>query len=133
MGPTESLPADAFWQDESFDFIKSEEFESLGIDPRDIPPGTVPARRHPSLLPSRFGGNAYGFGFFEVYDRLTPKDIQLLHSIHPDEPQHIRRDYRAINRIYKNIGLLIRYSRLGKAYYLIPLSFVSGSLSQIML
>ncbi|MFC1580768.1 hypothetical protein ACFL4N_07620 [Thermodesulfobacteriota bacterium] len=131
MGPTESLPADAFWQDESFDFIKSEEFESLGIDPTDIPPGTVPARRHPSLLPSRFGGNAYGVGFFEAHDRLTPKEIQLLHSIRPEEPELIRKNYSSINRIYKNIGLLIRYTQLGKAYYLIPLSFVSGSLSQI--
>jgi len=131
MGPTDSLPSDTFRQEASFDFIKPEEYESLGIDPRDIPPGTIPARKHPSQLPSRFGGNAYGFGFFEVYDRLSPKDIQLLVSLRPEDPDHISRDYDEINRIYKEIGLLIRYSRLGKAYYLIPLQLVSGSLSQI--
>lgn len=131
MGPTDSLPSDIFGQEGPFDFIKPEEFESLGIDLRDIPPGTIPARRHPSQLPSRFGGNAYGFGFFEVYDRLSPKEIELLCSLRPEDPEHIRRDYNELNRIFKNIGLLIRYSCLGKAYYLIPLQLVSGTLSRI--
>ena len=87
MNLTDSLSLDSFLKEDSFDFIKPEEFESLGIDPADIAPGTFPARRHPSKLPSRFGGNAYGFGFFEVYDRLNPKDLKLLQSIRSDNAE----------------------------------------------
>ena len=131
MGPTDPLPTEPFWQEDSFSFIKPEDFEASGIDPADIPPGTFAARKHPSQLPSRFGGNAYGFGFFEILDRLDPKEIELLQSITPEDPDHTRKYYREINRIYKSIGLLIRFSRLGKPYYLIPAHLVSSSLSYI--
>jgi hypothetical protein len=120
MNITDSQSLDSFLKEDSFDFIKPEEFGSLGIDPADIAPGTFPARRHPSKLPSRFGGNAYGFGFFEVYDRLNPKDLKLLQSIRPDNAELTRQYHREINRIYQNIGLLIRFSSRGKPYYLIP-------------
>ena len=127
MASTETFPL----QEDGFDFIQPEEYPSLGIDPSDIPLGTVPARKHPSNLMSRFGGNAYGFGFFEIYDRLTPRDSKLLHSIAPDDPEHAGKFCREINRIYKSIGLLIRYSRAGLPYYLIPLSLKAASLSSI--
>ena len=131
MNPTDSPPTEAFWREDSFSFIKPEEFEALGISPADIPPGTFAAHKHPSILPSRFGGNAYGFGFFEIYGRLDPKDIKLLQSISSENPDHIKEYYREINRIYKKIGLLIRFSSLGKPYYLIPDHLVSSSLSYI--
>ncbi len=131
MAIPDSPPAETFWQEDSFSFIKPEEFEASGIDPDNIPPDTFAARKHPSRLPSRFGGNAYGFGFFEVYDRLNRKDIELLQSITPENPDYIKKYYREINRIYENLGLLTRLSSLGTPYYLIPLHMVSGSLSHI--
>ncbi|MBW1766701.1 MAG: hypothetical protein JRJ65_06570 [Deltaproteobacteria bacterium] len=131
MSPTDSPPTESFWREDSFSFIKPEEFEALGINPADIPPGTFAAHKHPSKLPSRFGGNAYGFGFFEVYDRLDPEDIKLLQSISSENPDHIKQYYREINRIYKKIGLLIRFSSIGKSYYLIPVHLISSSLSYI--
>jgi hypothetical protein len=118
-------------KEDAFGFIQPEDYVSLGIDPSDIPPGTLPARKHPSKLMSRFGGNAYGFGFFEVYDRLSPKDIKLLQSITRENPEHAGKFYREINRIYKNIGLLIRYSGAGVPYYLIPFSLGAASLFSI--
>ena len=131
MVGTDSILQEGFLKEDSFGFIKAEDFESLGIDASDIPPGTFPAHKHPSRLLSRFGGNAYGFGFFEAYDRLSPRDQRLLQSITPDKPEYARRSYKEINRIYENMGLLIRFSSLGKPYYLIPVHYVSRSLSTI--
>ena len=131
MVGTDSIPQESFLKEDSFGFIKVEEFESLGIDASHIPPGTFPARKHPSRLLSRFGGNAYGFGFFEVYDRLSPKDLRVLQSITPDKPEYAKKYYKEINRIYESMGLLIRFSSLGKPYYLIPVPFLSSSLSTI--
>jgi hypothetical protein len=128
---TDSLPRNSLLQEDSFDFIKPEEFESLGIDPSDIPPGTFPSRKHPSNLPSRFGGNAYGFGFFELYAYLNARDLRLLQSITPGIPELSKPHYEEINRIYKNMGLLIRFSSQGKPYYLIPNRLIFSSLSTI--
>jgi len=131
MVGTDSILQEGFLKEDPFGFIKAEDLESLGIDASDIPPGTFPAHKHPSRLLSRFGGNAYGFGFFEAYDRLSTRDQKLLQSITPDKPEYARRSYREINRIYENMGLLIRFSSLGKPYYLIPVHYVSRSLSTI--
>jgi hypothetical protein len=131
MVGTDSILLESFLKEDSFGFIKAEDFKSLGIDASDIPPGTFPAHKHPSRLLSRFGGNAYGFGFFEAYDRLSPRDQRLLQSITPDKPEYARRSFKDINRIYENMGLLIRFSSLGKPYYLIPVHYVSRSLSTI--
>ncbi len=131
MDNTNPLHPEAFWQEDSFRFIKPEEYETLGIDPGDIAPGTFPAHKRPSQIPSRFGGNAYGFGFIEVYDRLNPRELELLQAIKPENPEDIRPYYKEINGTYKKIGLLIRFSSLGKPYYLIPVHLVSGSLSNI--
>ena len=131
MVPSDSPPIETFWREDPFSFIKPEEFEVLGIDPTDIPPGTFAAHKHPSQIPSRFGGNAYGFGFIEVYNRLDPEDVKSLQSVMFEDPDHIKRDYRQINRIYKKIGLLIRFSRLGMPYYLIPDQLASNSLTNI--
>ncbi len=125
-----SLSPKLFWQKDSFHFIKTEEFEGLGIDPSDIPLGTFAALKHPSHLPSKFGGNAYGFGFFEVYDRLDPKDLNLLQSISFDNVDNISSNYRSLNEIYARIGLLTRFSSVGKPYYLIPVQLASETLTQ---
>ena len=131
MANPESFTQESFLKEDPFGFIPPEDYESLGIAPSDIPPGTFLARKHPSKLMSRFGGNAYGFGFFEIYDRLSPRDLRLLQSISPENPDHAGKLYQEINRIYRDIGLLIRFSRFGRPYYLIPFSLVLTSLSTI--
>ena len=131
MAITASLPPESFWQKDSFRFIKAEDFERLGIDSTDIPLGTFAAFKHPTHLPSKFGGNAYGFGLFEVYDRLKPKDIKLIQSIVLDNPESIGKHYKALNEIYAQIGLLIRFSKFGKQYYLIPVHLASDTLTHI--
>ena len=131
MDSPDSLASETFLQEDPLGFIKPEDFDSLGIEATDIQPGTFAARKHPSKLLSRFGGNAYGFGFFEVYERLSSKELKLIQSITPDDANTIREYYKEINRIYKNIGLLIRFSSLGKPYYLIPIHLVVTSLSTV--
>jgi hypothetical protein len=81
MDPTNPFLTEISWHENSFRFIKPDEFEVLGINPADIPLGTFPALKQPTQLQSRFGGNAYGFGLFEVHDRLETENIKLLHSI----------------------------------------------------
>ena len=131
MITTDSLPPETFWEEDSFRFIKPDEFKALGVNPADIPVGTFPALKHPSYLSSRFGGNAYGFGLFEVHDRLKPEDIRLLQSITFDNPEDMRYHYKKLNEIYKKIGLLIRFSSLGKRYYLVPVHLASNTLTHI--
>ena len=131
MVSTDSPSKGSFWQEDPFGIIHSKDYEVLGIDPSDIPPGTSAAHRHPPLLLSRFGGNAYGFGLFEIYEHLGTNDIKLLQSISFDNPDQIKKYYKKINSIYKSIGLLIRFSRLGKPYYLIPNHLLSISITNI--
>lgn len=131
MDILDSQPAEAFWHEDPFGFIKPEGFEALGIDPSDIAPGTYPAQKHPSLLQSRFGGNAYGFGFFEVSNRLDPESLDFLQSISLSDPEEISKHYKEINTIFKDIGILIRFSNQGHPYYLIPIHLVSNSLSYV--
>lgn len=131
MESTQNQSSESFLQEDPFGSIRFQEFESLGIDPEEIPAGTFAARKHPAKLLSRFGGNAYGFGFFELYDRLSPKDLQLLQSLSLQNQDQTRQAYREINRIYRNLGLLTRFSSLGKPYYLIPHHLLASSLSTI--
>ena len=131
MDFTDPLPKETFWLKDSFRFIKTEDFKALGIDPTDIPLGTFAAFKHPSQLRSRFGGNAYGLGLSEDYDRLKPKDFKLLQAVTFDSPEEIKKHYRRLNEIYKRIGLLIRLSSQGNPYYLIPVHLISNTLTQI--
>ncbi len=131
MSAIDTLPPETSWQEDSFRFIKPDEFKTLGIDPGEIPQGTFAALRHPSQLPSRFGGNAYGFGLFEVYDRLSPEDVEFLQSIAFENPESVRKHCRNINAVYEKIGLLIRFSSLGKPYYLVPANLVSNTITHI--
>ena len=106
MNAIDSSPLETSWQEDSFSLIKSDEFKILGIDPAHIPIGTFAALKHPSYLPSRFGGNAYGFGLFEIYDRLKPNDLELLNSIAFDNRKIIKENYGEIiaNFIEKNLS-----------------------------
>jgi hypothetical protein len=131
MVSTAPSPKGSFLQEDPFDIIKPKDFEILGINPADIPPGTYAAHRHPTLLSSRFGGNAYGSGFFEIYSHLGKEDIALLQSIIFDDPEQIKEHYETINRIYAKIGLLIRFSALGSPYYIIPRHLLSISITNI--
>lgn len=131
MDPNKPRPQDSFWSEDPFGIIKPDEFADLGINPSDITPGTLAAHRHPPLLSSRFGGNAYGFGFFEIYDRLESGDLRLIQSVEFDNKEHIKKHAEDLNRIYKKIGLLIRFSSLGVPYYLIPRQLVSESVRNI--
>jgi hypothetical protein len=124
-------PTEAFWREDPFGRIKPQEFRALGIDPSDISPGTFAARKHPFRFPSRFGGNAYGFGLFEAHDRLSPEEMDLIQSIAFESPVGIKKNHRKINRIYKRIGLLIRITGQGQPYYLIPHHLVSSSLATL--
>ncbi len=131
MISADSSSRGSFWQEDPFGILKPEEFKELGIDQADIPQGTLAANRHPPLLSSRFGGNAYGFGIFEIYDHLNQDDIKFLQSVSFENPDELKKHYKKINRIYKRIGLLIRFSSLGKPYYLIPANLVSTSITNI--
>ncbi|MBW1680808.1 MAG: hypothetical protein JRF59_03385 [Deltaproteobacteria bacterium] len=131
MEPTASPTPETAWIKSPFRLVKPDEFHFYGIDPQDVPLGTFPALRHPAQLISRFGGNAYGFGLFEVYDRLNKADMDFLQSVNLEDPDQVRLHYRDLNRIYKNLGLLIRFSSRGKPYYLIPAHLVSATLSHV--
>ena len=124
-------PTETFWREDPFKRIKPQEFEALGISPSDIPPGTFAAQKHPSHFPSRFGGNAYGFGLYEAHNRLSPKEMDLIQSIAFESPEETKENHKKINRIYKNIGLLIRFTGQGQPYYLIPHHLVSSSLATL--
>ncbi|VBB41752.1 conserved hypothetical protein [uncultured Desulfatiglans sp.] len=131
MDPNESFSTEHLLEESSFKPIRPEEYASLGIDPADIVLGTFPSLKHPSQLQSRFGGNAYGLGLFEIYDRLDDDDVEFLQSIDLDNPEDIRKNFKRINQIYKRIGLLIRFSSLGRPYYLIPFHILSNTLAHI--
>jgi len=131
MISNKSRSQDSFWSKDPFGIIKPDEYDAIGINPSDITPGTLAAHRHPPLLSSRFGGNAYGFGFFEICDHLESEELKLIQSITFDNQDQIKRHYSDLNRIYKKIGLLIRFSAFGKPYYLIPVQLVSESVKNI--
>jgi len=132
MGSSNPLPEQILWQEGPFQFINPDDFASLGIDPSSVPLGTFASFKHPSQLRSRFGGNAYGFGLFEDYDRLKPSEIEQLQSINLDSTDDIRTHYKILNEIYRKMGLLIRFSSHGKRYYLVPVHLMSNSLIHVM-
>ncbi len=126
------MESDFFYlKDDPFGFISPDQFDQLGIDPEDITVGTVPALRHPAKIPSRFGGNAYGLGITEGYERLNKDELKLLLSIDTENENFIKANYKKLNEIYKKLGLLIRFSKQGRPYYLIPLHFISSSLTDV--
>ncbi len=114
----------------SYRFIEPDEYQSLGINSDDVPMGTFAAMDHPPFLPSRVGGNAYGFGFIEK-SYLDEEDIRFLESIEEDDPRELSKHAQKINEIYKKLGLLIRVSYKGFRFYLIPINLITHSLQDV--
>ncbi|MDH3852066.1 MAG: hypothetical protein OEV09_13510 [Deltaproteobacteria bacterium] len=135
--PPTSLPAGLPLPDRihtfdiSYRIVRPEDFGSLGIDPQDIPVGTYVAEDHPPFLASRFGGNAYGLGIVEQRDKLGVGELDFLESFDLSDPEILKKNYHRINSIYRKLGLLMRFSRHGKRYFLIPINWVSHSLEDI--
>jgi hypothetical protein len=125
------LPDRIHTSDISYQIIHPEEFATLGIDPLDVPVGTFVAEDHPPFLASRFGGNAYGLGIVEHRDKLDAGEIEFLENLHFSDPKILKNNYRRINIIYRKLGLLMRFSRHGKRYFLIPINWLSHSLEDI--
>jgi len=111
-------------------FIDPERFAELGIDPDDVPLGTYPAEDHPPFLPDRLGGNAYGLGLFEQAT-LPPEQARLVEGLDLGDSEAVAANYREFNDIFKRLGLLIRYSRQGRPFYLIPRQYVAHFLVEV--
>jgi len=107
-----------------FQRITPEEYEIYGIDKDDIPFGTFAALKHPTLLRSHLGGNAYGSGLFE-HRALSDEELLILESLDTNDPETLKKYFSIVNELYRKMGLLIRLSRKGIFYYLIPLSFIT--------
>jgi hypothetical protein len=120
-----------FWNKDAFRLIRPDEYPAFGLDPSDIPLGTFPALKHPAQLLSSYGGNAYGFGIFESYDRLSRYDIQFIQSIDFKNRDDVKKHHKRINELYRKLGILARFSSHGKPFYLIPIHLVTSSLSHI--
>jgi hypothetical protein len=113
-----------------FQRIPPEEYEAYGIDKDDIPFGTFAALKHPESLKSHLGGNAYGSGLFE-HRALSDEELRILESFDPSDPESLKKHFLTINELYRKMGLLIRLSRKGIFYYLIPLSFITHFMTDI--
>ncbi|HBD10495.1 MAG TPA: hypothetical protein DCZ69_19775, partial [Syntrophobacteraceae bacterium] len=87
-----------------FRAISPQDYARLGIDPQDVPVGTFAAHDHPTFLPSRSGGNAYGLGLIEQ-SRLSRADLDFLERIDFQNRVELRRQARQINVIYHKLGL----------------------------
>lgn len=121
---------DFHYQETFFRLINPEDYPAFGINPEDVPMGTFASEDHPSFLPSRFGGNAYGLGLIEQ-SVLTAADTEFLEKLDFRDTQEISRNLKRLNAIYQKLGLLIRFSRTGKRYFLIPINLVAHSLQEI--
>jgi len=113
-----------------FRLIRPEDYELYGINPQDVPMGTFASEDHPSFLPSRYGGNAYGLGLMEQ-SVLSRGDTDFLEDFDFQNSVEISRNAKRLNAIYQKLGLLIRFSRKGKRYFLIPINLVAHSLQDI--
>ncbi len=125
------------WQTDRYDhhdtffrLVNPEDYSKFGIDPQDVPMGTFASEDHPSFLPSRFGGNAYGMGLIEQ-SVLSRADTDFLESLDFQDIQELGDNAKRLNAIYQKLGLLIRFSSAGKRYFLIPISLVAHSLQEI--
>ena len=125
------------WQAKQFDpqetffrLIEPADYPRHGIDPQDVPMGTFAAEDHPSFLPSRFGGNAYGLGLIEQAV-LNRADTDFLESVNFQDIAEVGANARKLNAIHQKLGLLIRYGSTGKRYFLIPINLVAHSLQEI--
>ncbi|MBF0497132.1 MAG: hypothetical protein HQK58_11260, partial [Deltaproteobacteria bacterium] len=115
----------------SYRLITPDEYVPMGIDPEDIPEGTFPAHNHPSFLHSRYGGNAFGFGLFEASASLSAPEYDFISSLDFENENVISDNYKQLNEIYKKMGLLVRFSKFGRMYFLIPINLVTKSLEDV--
>ena len=129
-GSKAALPPEARRLAGIYRIIDPERFAELGIDPEDVPLGTYPAEDHPPFLPDRLGGNAYGLGLFEQAT-LPPEEARLVEGLDLEDGAAVAANYRALNDIFKRLGLLIRYSRLGAPFYLIPRPYLAHFLVEV--
>ena len=111
--------------------IEPERFPELGVDPDDVELGTLPAEDNPGFMSSRYGGNAFGLGLFEQQTRLDKEETKLLDGLDLDDPAVMAANYDRLNSLYKRLGLFIRYSKLGRPYYLIPRTWLAHSTAEI--
>ena len=111
--------------------IEPKRYSDLGIDPEDVELGTIPSEDSPGFLASRYGGNAFGLGLFEQQTRLDKGEAKLLDGLELDDPDVVAANYRRLNDLYRRLGLYIRYSRLGRPYYLIPRTWLAHSTAEI--
>ncbi len=116
--------------DTFFRLVNPDDYFKFGIDSQDVPMGTFASEDHPSFLPSRFGGNAYGLGLIEQ-SVLSKADTDFLESLDFRDIQTLGDNAKRLNAIYQKLGLLIRFSFTGKLYFLIPISLVAHSLQEI--
>jgi hypothetical protein len=128
--PQYMLPPEVGRYSGLYSFISPESFGKLGINPDDVPLGTFPAEDHPPFLPNRFGGNAYGLGFYEQ-SVLADDEARLLDNLDLADPEQVRANYTLVNELFKRLGLLIRFSSKGEPYYLIPRQYVAHYLVEI--
>ena len=87
-----------------FRAISPDDYARLGIDPQDVPVGTFAAHDHPTFLPSRAGGNAYGLGLIEQ-SSLNRADLDFLEGIDFQNLAQLRHQARQINSIYRKLGV----------------------------
>jgi hypothetical protein len=123
-------PSDIEHGETFFRLINPEDYARLGIDDQDVPMGTFAAEDHPTFLPSRFGGNAYGLGLVEQ-SALSRADMDFLENLDFQNALDLGKHAKKLNTIYQKLGLLIRFSLTGKRYFLIPISLVAHSLQEI--
>lgn len=113
-----------------FKLIDPEDYPAFGIHPQDVPMGTFASEDHPSFLPSRFGGNAYGLGLIEQ-SVLSRGETDFLESLNFQDVRELGSKVRQVNEIYQKLGLLIRFGTTGKPYFLIPITLVAHSLEEV--
>lgn len=127
-GPT--LPPEVRQLSSLYKIIPPDRFTELGIRDDDVPMGTFPAENHPPHLPDRFRGNAYGLGLYEQSE-LSESEAALLEKVDLTDPAQAAANFSQVNAVFKRLGLLIRYSALGKPFYLIPRQFVAHLLVEV--
>ncbi|MEJ2586255.1 MAG: hypothetical protein P8165_01470, partial [Deltaproteobacteria bacterium] len=105
MGSTDLLPKGTFRQEGPFQFIK------------------------PDNYAARYEMDRYQI----IRSPETRKQIRspIFRYISFDDPEAVKSQYKTLNEIYRKMGLLIRFSRFGRPYYLIPVHLISDTLTYV--
>ncbi|MBU1742512.1 MAG: hypothetical protein KKC37_13300, partial [Proteobacteria bacterium] len=113
----------------AYDLVPPHQFDELGIDPQDVLVGTFAAFNHPDFLPTPSGGNAYGLGIYDA--AVHPGLREAFEGIDYQDPGEAARHYRRLNESLKSLGLLTRFAKTGRPYYLIPHQVVARTLADV--